>query len=86
MFAASDVFTVDDIVDEVLDFLTAGTQTTQYAVQSALMHFIKCKDSLERARAEFDESVMKAGSYEKAFREELTYEKIGDLTFMYHVF
>ena len=32
MFAVPDIFSDDDIIDEVIDFLTAGTQTTQYTI------------------------------------------------------
>ena len=32
MLKASDVFTEEDIVDEICDLLSAGTMTTQYSV------------------------------------------------------
>ena len=57
MFKASDVYTEEDIIDEVADFLTAGTQTTQYSIQSVLSHLCTRPDILAKMRAEFDECV-----------------------------
>ena len=41
-----DVFTDDDIIDELLDFLLAGTQTTSYAVLTMLAHLAKSEESV----------------------------------------
>ena len=49
-----DVFTEDVIVDELSDFLIAGTQTTQMTTQIVLAHFATNRESLDRVRAEFD--------------------------------
>ena len=86
MLAASDIYTDADVVDEVIDFLTAGTQTTSYTVQTALSHFMVNQESLSKARAEFDPFVKSAGSYEAAFRDELNYNTINELQYMSCVF
>lgn len=51
-----DVFTDDDIIDELLDFLLAGTQTTSYATLTMLSHLAKCEESVTSIRAEFKKS------------------------------
>jgi len=43
-----------DVVDEIIDFFTAASATTQSGTITILSHFIKDKKSLQRARAEFD--------------------------------
>ena len=54
MLESNEVFKEDDIIDEVIDLLVAGTQTTQLTTQFALSHFMTDAESLARARAEFD--------------------------------
>ena len=82
MLAASDVYTDSDIVDEVVDFLTAGTQTTQYASQAAFSHLMTCPESMAKVRADFDPFVKSSGSFEAAIKDELTYENIGDFKYI----
>lgn len=48
-------FTDDDIADEILDFLGAGSGTTQGITQNLIMHFCDSKADLERVRNEFNE-------------------------------
>ena len=55
MLANPEVFSDDDIIDEVIDFLAAGAQTTQRATQAALYRLMTQPEILERVRAEFDE-------------------------------
>ena len=49
-----DIFTEEVIIDELIDFLVAGSQTTQFTTQTMLAHFATNKASLERVRAEFN--------------------------------
>ena len=35
-----DVFSEDDIIDELMDFMVAGTQSTQMTSQYTLAHFM----------------------------------------------
>ena len=49
-----DVFTDDDIIDELLDFLLAGTQTTSYATLTLLAHLAKSEESTSMIRKEFN--------------------------------
>ena len=46
---------VDDVVDEIIDFFSAASETTQAVTQNLTSYFIKNKKSLERSRKEFDE-------------------------------
>ena len=41
-----EVFNEEGIVDELIDFLIAGTQTTQYITQTVLAHFATDPESL----------------------------------------
>lgn len=54
---ASQDLTETDIVDEVIDFLAAGTSTTQRSVQQALYYLMTSPDILSRVRAEFSELI-----------------------------
>lgn len=56
-FANSDVFTDDFIVDELMDFFLAATQTTQFTSMTMLTHLIHDAKALERTRQEFDKVV-----------------------------
>lgn len=57
MMASPDIFSEEFIVDELIDFLTAGTQTTQYTTQTILSHFATDPESLKRVRKEYDENI-----------------------------
>ena len=72
-------FGEDDIIDEVLDLMVAGTQTTQHTTQYALFHFMTDKDSLERTRAECEQ--LEGSSIE----EKLTLENLSELTYLGYV-
>ena len=54
--SSPDIFTDDDIIDELVDFLLAGTQTTAYAILTMLSHLAKSKESMQAVRAEFNKS------------------------------
>ena len=54
MLGSTEIFNDEFIVDELLDFLAAGTQTTQIAAQTLLSHFATDSESLERIRQESD--------------------------------
>ena len=57
MMASPDIFSEEFIVDELIDFLTAGTQTTQYTTQTILSHFATDPESLKRVREEYEENI-----------------------------
>ena len=65
-----DIFTEEIIVDELCDFLIAGTATTQMTTQTVLVHFATNKASLDRVRAEFysNNGASKDLSYEEMAR------------------
>ena len=86
MLLAPEVFSDVDIVDEIVDLLSAGTMTTQFSVQGALGHLCTNTESLARLRAEFDPFVEKAGSFEAAFKEDLTYDQLRDMNYVTQVF
>lgn len=85
-----DIFTEDVIIDELIDFLVAGTQTTQFTTQTMLAHFATNKASLARVRAEFESTVVEAGSSKdkprkEIFEHDLTLEACHDLTYLGYV-
>ena len=48
-----DVFNDEFIVDELLDFFVAATQSTDLATQNMLEHIMMSPKVLEKVRAEF---------------------------------
>lgn len=57
MLEHPEVFSEDFIVDELIDFLAAGTQTSQMSAQTVLSHFATDKDSLSKVRNELSETL-----------------------------
>ena len=53
---APDIFTDDFIVDELLDFFLAGTQTTQFSTQTIVSYLSKNPDGLAKMREQFERS------------------------------
>ena len=49
------VFTEEDMVDEIIDFIGAGSLTVSMTTQTIIGHFATSKSSLDRVRAEFRE-------------------------------
>lgn len=86
-----DIFTEDVIIDELIDFLVAGSQSTQFTTQTILAHFATNKASLERVRAEFESAVIggagasKDRSVKEILKEDLTLEACSDLTYLGYV-
>lgn len=76
MLKNSDVFTEDDIIDELLDFAVAGTMTTQMSVQNTLAYLMTEPQSMARVRAEFDQVLGEDGlaDIENVFNKSLTIE------------
>ena len=52
-FANTDVFTDEFIVDELMDFFLAATQTSQFTSMTMLTHLIQEPKALERTRQEY---------------------------------
>ena len=52
-----DVFTVDFIIDEVIDFLVAGSLTTAFSASTMLIHLAKSKESIQKVREQFQDTV-----------------------------
>ena len=69
-------FDDEDVIDEVLDLMIAGTQTTQNTTIYALAHFMTDPESLRRAREEFD-SIDGETLFDK-----LRFENIADLNYL----
>lgn len=86
-----DVFSDDVIVDEVVDFFGAGTETVQNTLQTVMSHFMKSGENLDRVRKEFKEVVkaqvdanpklkdMGPGDF---LAETVNYENVQDLAFL----
>ena len=84
------MFTEDVIVDELIDFLSGATQTTQFTTQTALIHFATNRANLDRVRAEFEEVAgaqkTKQGlDTETVVRDLVTIDNCSDLTFLGYV-
>ena len=86
MLACPDIYTDEDIIDEVADFLAAGTKTSVNATQTALFNLMIKPELLNRLREEFESTIGSKDSYEAAIKEGLTYDKIRDMSFISHVF
>lgn len=56
-FQSPEIFTDEFIVDELLDFFLAATQTTQLMAQNMLGHLMTKKESLDEVRGEFDKMI-----------------------------
>ena len=54
---SQDMFTDDMIVKNLLSFVFAATETTNFASQTIVSILTQKKDSLEKVRAEFDRCV-----------------------------
>jgi len=50
---ASDVFSDEDVIDEIIDFFGAASQTTQKSLQTFMAHFAKNPEARQRVRDEF---------------------------------
>lgn len=85
MLANTDVFNEDDIIDEVLDLLVAGTQTTQYISQTILAHYITDPESLSRTRAEFKKVCEDNGETRETLSENVTFDLCSDLEYLGNV-
>ena len=53
MLGRPDVFSDDFVVDELLGFFGAATETTHNVFQTILTHLCKDKDSITKIRSEF---------------------------------
>ena len=86
-----EIFDESAIVDELVDFLIAGTQTTQFVTQTVLAHFATNPESLKRVRDEFNSVLREAGvdrsskSLTEILRSDLTMDMCGDLTYLGYV-
>ena len=49
----SDIFSDVDVIDEIIDFFGAASETTQKSLQTFMAHFAKSPESRERVREEF---------------------------------
>jgi len=52
---ASDVFTEEDVIDEIVDFVVAGVQTTQFTTQTIIACLSTSPDALTKTREEFSQ-------------------------------
>ena len=55
MLEQSDVFTDEFMIDELLGFFGAATETTHNVLQTCLTHLMKDQESLGRIRKEFSD-------------------------------
>lgn len=86
-FQSPEIFTEDVIIDELIDFMVAATQTTQRTTQGILCHFATNKASLDRVRAEFEACVgsTKGKPLRAFFKEDMNLENCNELTYLGYV-
>ena len=94
-FQSPDVFTDEYIVDELLDFFGAATQTTQLVTQNMLGHLMTKRESLDEVRGEFSKMVKESVDDRKAdisclskneiLRQYLTIDNYTELSFLNQV-
>lgn len=88
MLKTPEVFSDEDIIDELIDFMVAGTQTTNVTTQYAMSHFATDPESLKRARAEFDQVIAKdCKDLDKTemLQEKFNMESCQDLSYLGYV-
>jgi len=88
LLSQPDVFGEEAIVDTVIDFLVAGTETTMTTSQTIINHFCKDPKSMQRVRDEFD-SLTNGRQYtldrDSLIKENLTFENSHDLEYLNRV-
>lgn len=91
MLARPDVFTDDVIIDELLGFFGAATETTHNVMKTTLTYLTKTPDSLAKVRAEFQQILsVEAKSYPDfsklsladQFKKVVTVDNCFDLEFL----
>ena len=80
-FNNPEVFTEEVIVDELIDFFIAGTQTLAFSIQAMICHFATDPESLEKIRKELKE-IGQASEREKVLENTMELEALGDLTYL----
>ena len=79
------VFTEEVIVDELIDFFIAGTQTLAFSIQAMICHFATAPESLEKVRKELIETAKESEfcySKEKVLENTMQLETLGDLPYL----
>ena len=89
--ANPEVFSDVDVIDEIVDFFGAASETTQKSLQTIMSHLAKSPDSRNKIRAEFLEVVkqeVKARpelaklSMRDMMKELITFDNIKDLEYL----
>ena len=89
--ANPEVFSDVDVIDEIVDFFGAASETTQKSLQTIMSHLAKSPESRNRIRAEFLEVVkqeVKARpelaklSMREMMKELITFDNIKDLEYL----
>ena len=85
-FENPDVFTEDFMVDELVDFFIAGSQTIQFVSQTIISHFATQPESLAKVREEFESQCLIENSTQKSkaklLKKHLTYESLTGLNYL----
>lgn len=71
-----EIFTDEFIVDELLDFFGAATQTTMLVTQNMLGHLITKKESLDKVRGEFQKMIEESSNIRGENIDEMTKNEI----------
>ena len=80
-FNNPEVFTEEVIIDELIDFFIAGTQTLAFSIQAMICHFATDPTSLDRIRKELKETAQ-ATRREQVLESTMQLETLGDLTYL----
>ena len=91
MMERSDVYTDEFMVDELLGFFGAATETTGNTLQTVLSHLMKDRESLERVRAEFtqvleekktENPTLSSATWNEQLRETVCVDSCFDLAYL----
>jgi len=86
-----EVFTDEVLIDEILDFIGAASETTQKNIQTLMAHLIKSETDRARVRNEFStviksqlekEPSLKEASQIDFLRQTVSFDNIQDLQFL----
>lgn len=89
--AHPEVFSDVDVIDEIVDFFGAASETTQKSLQTVMAHLAKVPESRTRIRAEFNEVIKDAIqrkpelaklSLKDMMAELITFDNIKDLEYL----
>jgi len=81
MFLKDEIFTDELIIDELIDFFVAASNTTASVTQTCFHHLTMNKNDMKKLREDIDQNIFEQkGNLD--FKEALTYESLNNLEYM----